>query len=400
MKSIHQENHGLDYMKNENNSLPDGWEIKKLGDVIEIRNGKNQKEVLSETGQYPIYGSGGNIMGYATDYICEAGTTIIGRKGNISKPLFIDEKFWNVDTAFGLYPKKDLPKRFVYYTCLNIDFGSMNRGTTIPSLVKTELLQIPIQIPKSLPEQQRIVAILDEAFEAIAQAKSNAEQNLQNAKELFESYLQGVFENKGEDWEEKTLNEITDVKDGTHDSPKYIIEGIPFVTQKNIKLDGLSFTDTKFITKIDHEKFYKRSNVAFGDILISMIGANRGMAAIVDDKRIFSIKNVGLIKSSNNINNHFLLYYLKSPLAMKYVLYMSNGGAQEFVGLTALRSFPIPFPPLETQQTIVAKLDALSAETKKLEAIYQQKINDLEELKKSVLEKAFSGQLGSRIKQI
>src|SRR5690606_33287686 len=118
-----------------------------------------------------------------------------------------------------------------------------------------------------------------------------------------------------------------------------------------IKLDGLSFTDTKFITKIDHEKFYKRSNVAFGDILISMIGANRGMAAIVDDKRIFSIKNVGLIKSSNNINNHFLLYYLKSPLAMKYVLYMSNGGAQEFVGLTALRSFPIPFPPLETQQT-------------------------------------------------
>jgi type I restriction enzyme S subunit len=124
-----------------------------------------------------------------------------------------------------------------------------------------------------------------------------------------------------------------------------------------------------------------------------MIGANRGMAAIVDDKRIFSIKNVGLIKESKNIDKHFLLYFLKSSLAMKYVLYMSNGGAQEFVGLTALRSFPIPFPTINEQQIIVQKLDALSAETKKLEAIYQQKINDLEELKKSLLQKAFSGEL-------
>ncbi len=265
------------------------------------------------------------------------------------------------------------------------------QGATRQAITKAQLEVFEISFPKSLPEQQRIVAILDEAFAAIAKAKANAQQNLQNAKELFESYLQGVFENGN--WDTKRLDEITDVKDGTHDSPKYIKEGIPFVTQKNIKLTGLTFEDTKFITDIDHEKFYKRSNVTFGDILISMIGANRGMATLVDDKRIFSIKNVGLIKSSNNINKHFLLYYLKSPLAMKYVLYMSNGGAQEFVGLTALRSFPIPFPPLKNQETIVQKLDALNAETKKLEAIYQQKINDLEELKKSVLQKAFSGDI-------
>jgi type I restriction enzyme S subunit len=242
-----------------------------------------------------------------------------------------------------------------------------------------------------LPEQQRIVSILDECFAAIDKAKANAEQNLKNAAALFESYLQGVFENGN--WETKKLNEITEVKDGTHDSPGYIKEGIPFVTQKNIRPDGLSFEDTKFITGADHEKFFKRSNVTYGDILISMIGANRGMAAIVDDKRVFSIKNVGLIKSSNNINMNFLLYYLKSPDAMKYVLYMSNGGAQEFVGLTALRSFPVPLPSLEEQQTIVLQLDALRAETQKLEAIYQQKLLNLEELKKSVLQKAFAGEL-------
>jgi type I restriction enzyme S subunit len=264
-------------------------------------------------------------------------------------------------------------------------------GAAIQNVASVAILkQIEIPLPP-LPEQQRIVSILDNVFDAIAKAKANAEKNLKNAKELFESYLQGVFENGN--WETKKLNEITEVKDGTHDSPKYIPEGIPFVTQKNIRQDGLSFADTKFITDIDHEKFHKRSNVTYGDILISMIGANRGMAAIVDDKRIFSIKNVGLIKESKNINKQFLLYFLKSSLAMKYVLYMSNGGAQEFIGLTALRSFPIPYPSLTEQNQIVQKLDAISNETKKLEAIYQQKINDLEELKKSVLQKAFSGGL-------
>ena len=292
-------------------------------------------------------------------------------------------------------PKKELLNNYFLKNYLNSprikDLARKSiTSSGVPNLNVNSVREFPVPIPP-LPEQQRIVSILDEAFVAIAKAKSNAEQNLRNAKELFESYLQGVFENGN--WETKKLNEITEVKDGTHDSPKYIKEGIPFVTQKNIKLDGLTFDDTRFITDIDHEKFYKRSNVANGDILISMIGANRGMAAIVNDKRVFSIKNVGLIKSSVNINMNFLLHYLKSSKAMNYVLDMSNGGAQEFVGLTALRSFPIPLPSLKEQQSVVQKLDALSAETKKLEAIYQQKINDLEELKKSILQKAFSGEL-------
>jgi len=304
---------------------------------------------------------------------------------------------------FVLRGKDFIYNQYLFYFLLTDEFNRqmerLQKGASYPAVTDSEVKGIFLHFPKSLPEQQRIVAILDEAFAAIAKAKANAEQNLKNAKELFDSYLQGVFDpstrsgQECEGWEEKTLGEICEVKDGTHDSPKYINEGIPFVTQKNIRQDGLSFADTKFITETDHNKFYKRSNVTFGDILISMIGANRGMACIVDDKRVFSIKNVCLIKESEKINKHFLLYYLKSPLAMKYVLYMSNGGAQEFVGLTALRRFPIPFPPLTTQQTIVQKLNALSAKTKKLEDIYQQHTNDLEELKKSILLKAFNGEL-------
>lgn len=255
----------------------------------------------------------------------------------------------------------------------------------------TRFKSIPIPIP-TLNEQHRIVEILDNAFAKIDAVKQNAEHNLDNAKDLFQSVLHNEFLVKKE-WTIKILNEITEVKDGTHDSPKYIEKGIPFVTQKNIKSTGLNFDDTKFITDIDHVKFYKRSNVSYGDILISMIGANRGMSAIVDDKRVFSIKNVGLIKKSEKIKQYFLLYYLKSPLAMKYVLEKSNGGAQEFVGLTSLRNFPIPFPSLSQQQQIVSKLDALSVKCKELENNYQQTINDCDELKKTILAKAFNGEL-------
>jgi type I restriction enzyme S subunit len=122
--------------------MKSGWKTKCFDDVLEIRNGKNQRAVESDQGKYPIYGSAGNVMGYATSYICEAGTTIIGRKGNINTPIYSETCFWNVDTAFGLVAKAELDKRFLYYFCLSYDFSLHNRGTTIPSLVKSDLLQI------------------------------------------------------------------------------------------------------------------------------------------------------------------------------------------------------------------------------------------------------------------
>ncbi|MBK7602423.1 MAG: restriction endonuclease subunit S [Saprospiraceae bacterium] len=370
------------------------WEIKRLDDACEVEYGTRVVQKKDGGKIYPVYGGGGAT--FFMDTFNREDCLVVGRFAMSAQcTRFVEGKFFLNDSGLTVRPKNDkelLPDFLnLQILFLNDHIYSLSRGTAQRNLDVPAFRNIKIAYPKSLPKQQRIVSILDEAFAAIAKAKANAEQNLKNAKELFESYLQGVFENGN--WETKKLNEITEVKDGTHDSPKYIKEGIPFITQKNIKPNGLSFDDTKFITDTDHEKFYKRSNVAYGDILISMIGANRGMAAIVDDKRVFSIKNVGLIKSSDSINMNYLLYFLKSSLAMKYVLYMSNGGAQEFVGLTALRSFPIPFPTLKEQQTIVRQLDALRAETQKLEAVYQKKLDDLEELKKSILQKAFAGEL-------
>lgn len=127
-----------------------------FSDVLEIKNGKNQKGVENPEGRYPIYGSGG-VMGYADNYICEADTVIIGRKGNINNPIYVSEPFWNVDTAFGLSANKEvLLPRYLFYFCEKFDFNKLNKTVTIPSLTKADLLKIKMNLP-NIKEQQHIV---------------------------------------------------------------------------------------------------------------------------------------------------------------------------------------------------------------------------------------------------
>lgn len=327
-------------------------------------------------------------------YISIAGT--IGKTGIIPKEL--DGANLTENACKLVYKNNEIFNKYVYYYTLTRMFTDQildkTKMTAMPKLALTRLATVKLPVP-SLLEQQRIVGILDKAFKNIEKAKQNALQNLNNAKELFESYLNNILKYLENIGEFKQLSTITEVKDGTHDSPKYVKVGIPFITQKNIKEGGFNYItdDTKYITEEDHNKFYQRSNVKKNDILISMIGANRGMACIVDIDEIFSIKNVGLIKDSTNIDKYYLLYYLKSNYAKQYIAEKSKGGAQEFVGLTALRAFPILYVDVNEQQKIVAQLDELQEQTKKLEQIYEQKIKDLDELKQSILQKAFNGEL-------
>ena len=111
-------------------------EIKQWKDVLHIVSGKNQKAVENPNGKYPIYGSGG-LMGYADDYLCEAGTTIVGRKGTINRPIFVTEPFWNIDTAFGIAPDKGLVPKYLYYFCVHFNFMPLDKSTGRPSLAKS-----------------------------------------------------------------------------------------------------------------------------------------------------------------------------------------------------------------------------------------------------------------------
>ncbi|MBT1286307.1 restriction endonuclease subunit S [Phocaeicola dorei] len=139
--------------------LPEGWAICKMKQITSITNGKSQKNVETLNGIYPIYGSGG-VIGRANQYLCIAGSTIIGRKGTINNPIFVEEHFWNVDTAFGLKANDAILDKYLYYFCLSFDFSKLDKSTAMPSLTKTSIGNVLIPIPP-YKEQERIVAKID-----------------------------------------------------------------------------------------------------------------------------------------------------------------------------------------------------------------------------------------------
>ena len=134
--------------------VPSSWVWCKLHDIIQITNGRSQKYVENVNGKYPIYGSGG-IIGKAVDYLCEAGSTIIGRKGTINNPLFVKERFWNIDTAFGMKPMYAISDLYFFYFCQYFDFSKLDKSTAVPSLTQSAIGEVFIPIPP-IKEQKRI----------------------------------------------------------------------------------------------------------------------------------------------------------------------------------------------------------------------------------------------------
>ena len=381
-----------------------GWTYKRLGEVATFMSGYTpEKQDLQCSGSFPYFkvaemNLDGNELYMRNTSLFVKSPKKIFPKGSIIFPknggaVYTEKKrILDCDSVIdlnteALTPNSEVCLMYLFYYLCYIKISSFDKGGGLPSLDIKKMSNSLIPIT-SILEQQRIVERLDAAFENIEKLKANAEKQLAEAQTLFQKSLAKAMEPK-EGWEEKTLSEITEVKDGTHDSPKYVTEGIPFVTQKNITINGFDLINTKKITLEDHKKFYTRSNVEYGDIIIAMIGANRGMSCIVNTREIFSIKNVGLIKKTENINMGYLLYYLHSPVANSYVLENSNGGAQEFIGLKGLRNFPIQHPPLAEQQRIVERLDALSENIRKYEEIQRQIISECDALKQALLRKVF-----------
>lgn len=266
--------------------------------------------------------------------------------------------------------------------------------------------KIPIPLPP-LPEQQRIVSILDEAFAAIAKAKANAEQNLKNAKELFESFLQGVFggstgsPTKRDGWEEKSFEEliqenqiglIKSTKEQGNDKPYRYLKMDSITSDNNLIHDKYVYVDAE---KSELEKYTLNE----GDFLFNtrnsyeLVGKTCVFAPLDDEPTLFN-NNIMRVVFKNGISSRFINYAFSSEL-VKERLQKLKSGTTSVVGIyyKGLRNLKIPVTQYEQQQTIVRQLDALRAETQKLEAVYQQKIADLEELKKSILRKAFAGEL-------
>ena len=163
------------------------FKAKKWKDVLDIFNGKDYKAVQVDKGGYPVYGSGG-IIARANDYICPAGTIIIGRKGSINNPILVNEKFWNVDTAFGIVPKEIINISYLYYFCKHYNFNYLNKATTLPSLTKRDLLEIEINIP-DLEEQVKFSGFVNQ----INKLKSDVQKSIDETQLLMDSLMQEYF---------------------------------------------------------------------------------------------------------------------------------------------------------------------------------------------------------------
>lgn len=362
--------------------MKQGWETKKLGEVCELYQPKtiSSKEMIVG-GEYTVFGANGPIGKY-NKFNHEEPQLLITCRGatcgfvNISEP-----KSWINGNAMVVKPIDGsvLNLKFLEYLFRGgIDLSKTITGAAQPQITRQSLAPVLFSYPKSLQEQQRIVSILDDSFAKFDKAKANAEQNLKNAKELFESYLQGVFENKGDGWEEKTLNEISENLDSKR---------VPIT--KNLRNEGLiPYYGASGIVDYVSDYLFDEDLLCVSEDGANLLARTYPIAFSITGKTWVN-NHAHVLRFKNMDSQKFVELYLNSIKIDDFV----SGMAQPKLNQTMLNKIPIPFPPLQTQQTIVQKLDALSLETKKLEAIYEQKINDLDVLKKSILNKAFNGEL-------
>lgn len=355
----------------------------KFSDVLTIINGKNQSKVENPNGKYPIYGSGG-VMGRADDYICEADTIVIGRKGSINKPIYVDEPFWNVDTAFGLQADKTklLPK-YLFYFCLNFDFEKLNTTVTIPSLTKSNLLQVSIPLP-DLPTQQRIADTLDKVSEGIEVCRKMVDELDLMVKAKFVEMFGDAHNNSAFPY--KNIGDLTTVTSGgtpDRENNLYWDDGnIRWV--KTTELQNCTICDTEEkITKLGLENSSAKL-VPAGSVLIAMYGQGktRGMTAYLENESATN-QACACILPSSKINQKYLWKYLM--LSYDKLRSMAKGGNQPNLNIGIIKNFPVLYPPIELQNQYVEFVIYIDKSILTIKGILAK----MEEMKLALMQKCF-----------
>ena len=318
----------------------------KFSDVLDIRNGRNQRQVENANGKYPIYGSGG-VMGRATDFICDAGTVVIGRKGSINNPFFVDEPFWNVDTAFGLVAHRDvlLPK-YLFYFCVNFDFEQLNTTVTIPSLTKANLLQIEINVP-DMDEQRYVVRVLDK----ICRLTDLQEQELHNLDQLVKSRFIELFASvEAED----TLQNLCTFIDYRGKTPEKVESGLPFITAKNIRMHRMSFDTLEYISKETYDRVMTRGFPQIGDVVFTTEAPLGNVCRIPFIETEFYIGQRIITMQTERLEPAYLEYALSSDEFKRKIAEKSSGSTVTGIRSKLLEQLTIPVPPRALQERFAA----------------------------------------------
>lgn len=362
-----------------------------FNDVLEIRNGRNQKKVENPNGKYPIYGSGG-IIGYADEYICEAETVVIGRKGSINSPILVEEPFWNVDTAFGLSAKREvLLPRYLYYFCRHFDFERLNKTVTIPSLTKSDLLKVEIELP-SIKYQKKVVDRLSKIEQIIQMRKQELQRlddfirarfvemfgdpkindnkwNTTNIGDLIQSCESG-WSGNGTQRMKKT-GEIAVLKVSSVTKGFFIPEECKVLEdQHNIK---------KYVFPEKGDLLFCRANTR------EMVGATavifQNYPELILPDKLWKIR---FADCANVLYMKCLLSH-QSVRAKFSAVSTGTSGSMYNVSMEKLKSIAVPLPPIELQQ----RFAAFVAQVDKSKAAVQAALDEAQMLFDSLMQRYF-----------
>lgn len=362
------------------------WELTTLAGCSENLD-KLRKPITKskrEAGSIPYYGASG-IVDHVANYIFDEDLLLVSEDGaNLLARTYpiafsISGKTWVNNHAHVLRFSDRSTQKFVEYYLNSISLEPWVSGMAQPKLNQTKLNEIPIPLPP-LPEQIRIVAILDEAFASIDQAKANTERNLANARELFDSYLNRVFEEKGEGWERVTLPECSTNLDKSRKP----------ITKSKREPGSIPYYGASGV--VDHVK----DHIFDEDLLlISEDGANLlartyPIAFSISGKTWVN-NHAHVLRFDDERTRRFVEFYLNSISLEPWV----SGMAQPKLNQTKLNSIPIPQPTLDEQGHIVELLENVSSSAKELKLKGKEKLASLGLLKQSILKKAFAGELTS-----
>jgi type I restriction enzyme, S subunit len=381
-----------------------GWHNKPLGDLCDVLDHKRKPVTKRDrvAGEYPYYGATG-IQDYVADYLFDEPLVLVGEDGakwgaGENTAFAVEGKCWVNNHAHVLRPIRDaiLDNWLIHY--LNhLDLSEFVSGLTVPKLNQGNLREIPIPLPP-LPEQQRIVGILDEAFEAISTAKANAEKNLQNARAIFASHLQSVFSQRGEGWGDQRLGELATFRNGINFTKSSRGESVRIVGVKDFQnnywapLDCLDTVTPEGTlpdsdTLKENDLLFVRSN---GNM--ELIGRSL-LVGPVAEKITHSGFTIRARLNSRGVMPKYLCHFLKSNNARREMIDSGIGTNIKSLNQATLGTLVVPLPSIAEQGRIVDQLEALNTESQRLESLYQQKLDALDRLKKSLLHQAFSGQL-------
>jgi type I restriction enzyme, S subunit len=390
--------------------MKEGWELCPLGTLCSVIAGQSPegKFYNSDRNGMPFYQGkkefGEKFLGEPTTWttqltkIAQQKDILMSVRAPVGPINFATEEICIGRGLAAIRPQKNLDGDFLFYQLLHLQPEIAGReGAVFASINKSDIEALEISVT-NLQGQRRIVAILDEAFEGIAVAKANAEQNLQNARALFESYLESVFTQRGDGWEHTKLDEVVHsdctLSYGIVQPGDDCEGGIPVVRPTDLRTkfiysEGLKRIEAKIADS------YRRTKLRGGELLLCVRGTT-GVISIATPELEGANVTRGIVPINFNpflIKQDFGFYLLNSDFVQKQIRSKTYGAALMQINIGDLRNIELSFPPIGQQEEMANKFDGLTKETRRLESIYRQKIAALDELKKSLLHEAFSGRL-------